>query len=143
MVVSNRFQLFVRSTSTVAVEALSTDSVGFLLEEAARKLGACYGDAWLSHGGKLLHLDGTLESFGIGKGATLHLAFRGRGGGCGGSKSPEEPAAPAKAASLDALSLLRSSLEEVQLLAVACVAQISCLLPRESSDSSLSLTTNP
>ena len=80
MVVSNRFQLFVRSTSTVAVEALSTDSVGFLLEEAARKLGACYGDAWLSHGGKLLHLDGTLESFGIGKGATLHLAFRGRGG---------------------------------------------------------------
>ena len=84
-------QCFVRGPGrTVTVDGLlPSDPVAFLMTEAGRKLklGTRCDDAWFTLGGRPLDLACRLSAAGINNGATVHLAFRGRGGGCMASKA--------------------------------------------------------
>ena len=81
-------QFFVRGGHrTITVDGLlPCDLVGLILAEAEVKLGIRCSDAWLTFGGKPLKPACMLGNAGIHDGVTLQLAFRGRGGGCSGSK---------------------------------------------------------
>ena len=107
------YQCFVRGSlqRTAAIDGLvPSDLVETILSAVEHRCGVPATEAWLSYSGKALCPTQSLESAGISQGATLHLAVRGRGGGCGGSKPPEG----ADTASSDAVSLLLTSLAKAR-----------------------------
>jgi hypothetical protein len=74
------YQLFVRHTCTLTVEARASDDVGVLLEDAAHKACVPHSVLWLTFKGRPLAAGRSLASYGLSAGATVHLAVRGRGG---------------------------------------------------------------
>jgi len=80
-------QLFVRFSRTFVVNGIRlSDSVVELLAVLERKIGIPPASLWLSFGGRCLAAGRSLSSYGLSSGATVHLAVRGRGGGCSSSK---------------------------------------------------------
>jgi len=90
------FQLLVRDARTLTVDGLcAEDDAGTLIAAVERKAGVPCVNMWLSFVGKRLDPGTSLGAYGLRAGATVHLAVRGRGGGCGASKSERvQPEAP-------------------------------------------------
>lgn len=79
--------MLVRLPQTWTVNGLfASDDVSVLQERIERKMGVPHTAAWLSHRGRRLERSRTVSSYGLRAGETVHLAVRGRGGGCGVSK---------------------------------------------------------
>ncbi len=95
------FQLLVRDARTLTVDGLcAEDDAGTLIAAVERKAGVPCANMWLSFAGKRLDPGTSLGAYGLRAGATVHLAVRGRGGGCGASKSERvQPEAPASSGS--------------------------------------------
>ena len=89
-------QIFIRHSRTTAREAVLADPVAKILIEIERMYGLTSGLARLDYGGRPLDAEQSLLSYGIHRGATLHLSLRARAGGCGDSK-PNVEASEAKA----------------------------------------------
>ncbi len=84
------FQLLVRASRTLTVDRLcAEDDAGTLIAAVERKAGVPCAKMWLSFAGKRLDPGTSLASYSLAAGATVHLAVRGRGGGCRASKSLE------------------------------------------------------
>ena len=86
------FQVFVRHSHTFTVNGLhAVDDVDVLREAIERKTGVPCAASWLSHRGRQLDGGRPISSYNICSGETVHLAVRGRGGGCFTSKEqPQE-----------------------------------------------------
>ena len=83
--------MLVRLPQTWTVNGLSaSDDVGVLQERIARKMGLPRTAAWLTHRGRRLERGRTVSSYGLRAGDTVHLAVRGRGGGCASSKVSDD-----------------------------------------------------
>ena len=81
------FQLQVRTPRTLTVNDLhADDDVNVLLAAVERKSHTPLTLSWLAFEGRKLEPGRSLAQYGLRNGATVHLATRGRGGGCGGSK---------------------------------------------------------
>ena len=91
------FQLYVRHWRINTIEGVrQSDDVAHLLNAVEGKVGVPYSAVRLDYGGTPLQEGTTLAYYGLGTGSTVQLALRGRGGGCGASKTAQ--AAPAEAA---------------------------------------------
>ena len=81
------FQLQVRTPRTLTVNDLhADDDVNVLLAAVERKSHTPLTLSWLAFEGRKLEPGRSLAQYGLRNGATVHLAVRGLGGGCGGSK---------------------------------------------------------
>jgi len=58
------------------------DDVDTLIAAIERERRVSQGNFWLAFQGRKLEEGRTLQSYGICSGSTVHLAVRGRGGGC-------------------------------------------------------------
>jgi len=90
------FQLFVRGqTGTLTIDGVRADDDVAALEAAVEaKAHVPRGHTWLGFAGRRLEPGTPVAQYGLRSGATVHLAARGRGGGCGGSKPATDGAAP-------------------------------------------------
>ena len=76
--------LLVRHDHTVTVDCADTSE---LLAAVERKISVPREATWLCFAGKKLEAGMPLTHYGLSAGSTVHVATRGRGGGCGNSKS--------------------------------------------------------
>ena len=65
-----------------------------LLDAVECKTGVPRWATWLCFAGKKLEAGMPLTHYGLSAGSTVHLAMRGRGGGCGNSKGSVQPGGP-------------------------------------------------
>lgn len=82
-----RVQLLVRHASTSTLDAVHLGApVSELKGCIAAKMGVRAGAQVLTFEGKPLRDEFAVGSYGVRAGSTVHLAYRGRGGGCSHSK---------------------------------------------------------
>ena len=83
--------LLVRHDHTVTVDCADTSE---LLATVERKTGVPREATWLCFAGRKLEAGKPLAHYGLSAGSTVHVATRGRGGGCGNSKGSVQPGGP-------------------------------------------------
>ena len=84
------FQLFVRHGQSITIDGMRrSNDVAHLVHALESKVSVPYSAARLDYGGKPLQEGRNLAYYGLGAGATVQLALRGRGGGCGASKTAD------------------------------------------------------
>ena len=125
------FQLFVWHGRSITIEGLrQSDDVARLLIALNGKVGVPYSAARLDYGGKPLQEGRTLAYYGLDAGSTVQLALRGRGGGCGVSKTAD---GGGSAMSLAAFGMPPTSVKQEVPVAVSGEASAQANFPVESS----------
>ena len=80
--------LLVRHNHTMTVDCADTSE---LLAAVERKISVPREATWLCFAGRKLEAGKPLAHYGLCAGSTVHVATRGRGGGCGNSKGTVQP----------------------------------------------------
>ena len=80
--------LLVRHDRTVTVACADTSE---LLDAVERKISVPREATWLCFAGRKIEAGKPLAHYGLSAGSTVHVATRGRGGGCGNSKGSVQP----------------------------------------------------
>ena len=83
--------LLMRHNHTMTVDCADTSE---LLAAVECKISVPREATWLCFAGKKLEAGMPLTHYGLSTGSTVHLAMRGRGGGCGNSKGSVQPGGP-------------------------------------------------